>query len=397
MSLTISEAIGAFERAFRARNPNEIERILRENLNVQVAVIESVESTENKINEGYYPLTIRVPYWIFISKVKEKGELKLRVYSLESLEQENIISEEGKKWKLQEIYSPSDLLPFKTYFLLKDEAGYHPDLGLTFEGNGEVTGFEKINRSEKAEKFGIGREQTWEEHAIGSYKRADRILKIYRPFLVDWAKNIFSIQNLSEEQIEETVDAIILAIKISALLHDIGKLRKEWQESVGWKEGQPYIARTSNIQRIFSIPHARYAYSFLKTMLRNLLIDEEDKSGYRFIDHIALATARHHSLEATGKVEPNKFQLADENVANFLSNLLSENVSEIKEYDLDKLIRNCIEETNKGSLMDEPPTPSDDFYLIYTIANRVVKFADWEDAGGEIIELPEIKGGGNDA
>ena len=71
MSLTISEAIGAFERAFRVRNPNEIERILRENLNVQVAVIESIESAENKINEGYYPLTIKVPYGVFVSKVKK--------------------------------------------------------------------------------------------------------------------------------------------------------------------------------------------------------------------------------------------------------------------------------------------------------------------------------------
>jgi len=39
--LTISEAINIFERAFRARDPNEIERVLRENLNVQVAVIDS--------------------------------------------------------------------------------------------------------------------------------------------------------------------------------------------------------------------------------------------------------------------------------------------------------------------------------------------------------------------
>jgi len=380
MPLTISEAIGAFERAFRVRNPNEIERILRENLNVQVAVIESIESAENKINEGYYPLTIKVPYWIFVSKVRGKRELNLKVYSLE---QESIISEEGKKWKLQKIYSPNDILLFKTYFLLKNEAGYHPDLGLTFEGDGEVTGFEKMNESEKAEKFGVGREQTWEEHAIGTYKRADRILKIYKPFLIDWAKSVFSIQNLSKEQIEETVDAIILAIKISALLHDIGKLRKEWQESVGWKKGQPYIARTSNR---YKVPfHAPYAYPFLRAFLRKML------GEYRIFDIIALATARHHSLEVTGRVRERDFNIVDENVVKILSNLLSKTVLELKEFNLNELIQCSIKETNKGSLMDEPPTLSDDFYLIYTITNRVVKFADWEDAGDEIIELPEIR------
>ena len=39
--------------------------------------------------------------------------------------------------------------------------------------------------------------------------------------------------------------------------------------------------------------------------------------------------------------------------------------------------------------MDEPPSPSDDFYFLYVITNRVVKFADWEDAGNEVIELPK--------
>jgi len=52
------------------------------------------------------------------------------------------------------------------------------------------------------------------------------------------------------------------------------------------------------------------------------------------------------------------------------------------------IIQHAIEETNKGSLMDEPPSPSDDFYFLYVITNRVVKFADWEDAGNEVIELP---------
>ena len=178
MPLTISEAIDIFEQAFRVRNPNEIERVLRENLNVQVAVMDSKKSVENRINEGYYPLTVRVPYWIFVSKVKEKG---LSVYSLE---QENIISEESKKWKLERI-SYNEILPNRTYFILKNEAGYHPHLGLTFEGEGEITDFERMEKGEKAEKFGVGREQTWEEHAAGTLSRANRILEIYKPFLTD--------------------------------------------------------------------------------------------------------------------------------------------------------------------------------------------------------------------
>ncbi len=387
MPLTLCEAVSIFERAFRTKNPNEIERILRENLNVQVSVIDDKNSAENKINEGYYPITIRVPYFVFISKVKKnKNELNKKIYCLE---QENIISEENKKWKLEEIYSVNQLLPFNTYFLLKNEAGYHPELGLTFEGEGESTGFEKIEEGEKAEKFGIGKEQKWEEHAEGSLNRANRILKIYKPFIVDWAKKVFSPQKLEEDQIKETVDAIILAIKIAVFLHDIGKLRKEWQEAVGWSAGQTYIARTSNMRRVPF--HAPYAYPFLKAFLRKIFGD------YRVLDVVALATARHHSLEVTGRIKESNFNLADENVVNFLLNLLLRTIPELKGYNLDELIQYCIEETNKGSPMDEPPTPSDDLYFIYTIVNRVVKFADWEDAGGEVIELPEIVGEENDA
>lgn len=377
MPLTVSEAIDILERAFRAKNPNEIERVLRENLNVQVAIIGSKENAENKINKGYYPITVRVPYGIFKSKAKDK-----KIYSCE---QETIISEENKRWKLQEV-SINEVLPFNTYFLLRDEAGYHPELGLTFKGEGEVTGFEEIKKGEKSEKFGEGREQTWEEHAIGSYRKAEQILELYKAFLVDWAKSVFSVQNLSDEEINETIDAMIVAIKISVLLHDVGKLRKGWQEAVGWEKGKSYIARTSQRHKVPF--HAPYAYPFLKTLLRGIF------GEYRFLDTIALAVARHHSLEVTGAIKENDFELADENVVKSILNILSENIPELKTHDkkeLEKKIQGSVKATNEGSFMDEPPNPSDDFYFLYTITNRVVKLADWEDAGDEIIELPEIR------
>jgi len=378
MPLTISEAIGIFERAFRVRDPNEIERVLRENLNVQVAVIESKESAENRINNGYYPLTVRVPYWVFVLKVKEK---ELDVYSLE---QENIISEESKKWKLEKIHSYNEILPIRTYFILKNEAGYYPDLGLTFEGDGEVTGFEKIEESEKAEKFGVGREQTWEEHAVGTLDRANRMLELYKPFLIDWAKNVFSIQNLKEEEIKESVDAIILAVKIAVFFHDIGKLRKEWQEAVGWRAGEHYIARARTKQKVPF--HAPYAYPFSKTILRSIF------GEYRLLDIIALATAKHHSLEVTGAVKKDNFELVDDKVIDFLSDLLLKKFQELryKKKEIEGIILHAVEVTNKGSVMDEPPSPSDDLYFLYTIANRIVKLADWENAGNEMIELPKI-------
>jgi hypothetical protein len=111
--------------------------------------------------------------------------------------------------------------------------------------------------------------------------------------------------------------------------------------------------------------------------------------NFRFLDTIALASARHHSLEVTGRVEPQKFWLTDKNVIEFLHQLFLKEFSEIEDKNnLKKIFDLGIEEANKGTIIDEPPSPSDDFYFIYTLTNRVVKFADWEDAGDCLIELP---------
>jgi len=54
-------------------------------------------------------------------------------------------------------------------------------------------------------------------------------------------------------------------------------------------------------------------------------------------------------------------------------------------------IQEAINETAKRitepSRADEPPGPTDDFYFLYCIANRLVKICDWEDAGDTNIEL----------
>ncbi|MEM2145521.1 MAG: hypothetical protein QW279_09175, partial [Candidatus Jordarchaeaceae archaeon] len=143
---------------------------------------------------------------------------------------------------------------------------------------------------------------------------------------------------------------------------------------------KPYISRT---KQKYKVPfHAPYAYPFLKSFLRGVLGD------YRLLDIIALATARHHSLEVTGKIKANMFQLADSNVINFLHSLTLQTFPELEDTgDLSCLFNRSVQTVNEGSLIDEPPGPSDDFYFLYAISNRIVKLADWEDAGNKKIEL----------
>lgn len=379
MPLTVSEAMNILERAYLSRNPNEIEKNLRDMLNIRVAVVSSLEGVVEKINEGYYPITVTIPYGVFLGKIRER-KIEVYLFDFKTIK-------EGIKPK---IVRRSEILPNKTYILFKKDAGYSRKMGLTFEGEGEVTGFERLNDAEKVEKYGVGKEQTWEEHARGACNRVKRILKIYEPFMEDWFRSVFKGQALDEDSIKESIRAIMFAIKVSVLFHDIGKLRKEWQDSVGWRMGQPYIGRTKEKH---NVPfHAPYAYPFLGELLSELFGD------FRFLDAIALAVARHHSLEVTGRVKQNKFQLADEDVFGFLCTLLKEALElELEDMNnLDKILKRSIEQVNKGSTIDEPPSLSDDFYFIYTLTNRVVKFADWEDASDSLLELADLGGGDND-
>lgn len=364
--------MNTLERAFRSKDPSEIEKTLRDMVNVRVAVVDSIKDLEEKVNNNCYPFTVTVPYGVFLGKIKERD---LDVYLLDL--------QRVKEAKAIERIRASNITPNATYVLLSSVAGYSENMGLAFDGVGETTGFRPLDEAEKAEKNDIGRKQSWEEHATGTKKRAERILGIYRPFIGDWCESVFRHQNRDENSARENANALILAIKISALFHDLGKLRREWQEAVGWRIGEPYIARTEERHKVPF--HAPYAYPFLRKLLRSVFGD------FRILDTIALAATRHHSLEVSGFVRSNTLELADKTASEFLYGLFSHEFPELADTDyFEKAFMQSIEEAKKGSLMDEPPSPSDDFYFIYVLANRVVKFADWEDACDSPLELSDL-------
>ena len=380
--ITPSDAFAAYERAFRARSSREVEELLREMLNVQVAVLKDKDQAEEELRQGKRLKTVSVPYGVFLSKIKGKI-----VYRLESSAQKK------NQGFLVEVKSDEDIRPNFTYVLLAEEAGYSPEKGLTFEGAGEETGFESQPDAEMREKTTTGRFQRWEEHAKGVWERSERITKSYRPFIERWAKEVLGLDGV---QLQSFVDSLIWAMRIAVYLHDVGKLNKQWQEII-WQNEQKvsgktrdgYIARTSplsNAGQKSPPPHAPFAYPFLRTLLKKVLGD------YRFLDTIALAAARHHSLEVTGAVEESKFewdewngQKADEWLQGQICQLLNLSGDEIQK--MQEAVVEAARRITEASKADEPPGPTDDFYLLYCIANRLVKVCDWEDAGDTNIEL----------
>lgn len=410
-AITISEAIGIFERAFLAANPNEVERYLREMLNVQVAVIDSKEEAERALAKGQKLRTVTVPFWVFRGKVSALLGSKSEdedpgIYRLEA----NRILDVGEREKvLSPIYSADSILPGETFAILSKQAGYTSEKGLTFQGEGNPTGFEPLPEEEKMEKFTEGKFQTWKEHAEGVSKRSERLAELYRPFVEAWARNVFAPQweeGKGNMELEQFVNTILWALRVSSLFHDIGKLDEEWQKIV-WQEEEKirgrkiepekegvFIARTSPVQDKVLLKelkrppsHAPFTYPFLRSFLRNLLGD------YRFLDAIALATARHHSLEVRGGMPKGKFSLgikAKEFLQNWLPQVLEITSAEDEKRFLDALEK-ALQSVQSGSEVDEPPSPSDDFYFLYCLTNRMVKLCDWEDAGNKVIELPELE------
>jgi CRISPR-associated endonuclease Cas3-HD len=384
--ITPSDAFAAYERAFRAGSPREVEELLREMLNVQVAVVKDKDRAEEELRQGKRLKTVSVPYGVFLGKIKGKT-----VYRLESSAQKKNQS------FLVEVKSDEDIRPNFTYVLLTEEAGYSPEKGLTFEGPGKETGFESQPDAEMREKTTTGRFQKWEEHAKGVWERSERITKSYRPFIERWAKEALGLDNA---QLQSFVDSLIWAMRIAVYLHDVGKLNKQWQEVV-WQNEQKvsgktrdgYIARTSSLSNAEQKkelasppPHAPFAYPFLQALLRKVLGD------YRFLDTIALAAARHHSLEVTGTVEKGKFewdewndQKVNEWLQDQICQLLDLSGDEVQK--MQEAISEAAKRITEASKADEPPGPTDDFYFLYCITNRLVKVCDWEDAGDTNLEL----------
>jgi CRISPR-associated endonuclease Cas3-HD len=384
--ITPSDAFAAYERAFRAGSPREVEELLREMLNVQVAVVKDKDQAEEELRQGKRLETVSVPYGVFLSKIKDKT-----VYRLEPSAQEKNQS------FLVEVKSDEDIRPNFAYVLLAEEAGYSPGKGLTFEGAGKETGFEPQPNAEMREKTTTGRFQKWEEHAKGVWERSERITKFYRPFIERWAKKALG---LDDAQLQSFVDSLIWAMRIAVYLHDVGKLNKQWQEVV-WQNEQKisgktrdgYIARTSSLSNAEQKkelasppPHAPFAYLFLQALLRKVLGD------YRFLDTIALAAARHHSLEVTGAIEGGKFEWDEwdgKKTHDWLKDQICEllRLSDEEAQRMEEAINEAEKQITEASKADEPPGPTDDFYFLYCIANRLVKICDWEDAGDTSLEL----------
>jgi CRISPR-associated endonuclease Cas3-HD len=179
----------------------------------------------------------------------------------------------------------------------------------------------------------------------------------------------------------------------AAAFHDVGKLQKRWQDVAGWEPGKEPVARfpygKSTDERRGKLPHhAAFAYPFLRELFRQA---QGEGAFLRPLEFIALATARHHSLRVSGVIKPGDFEPFEEQKAlAALKEAANASALGIDDAWIEAAFRRIADKyawKHKPYYSDEAPSPSDDFYPIYCMAQRLVKIADWEDAGNRPIEL----------
>ncbi len=391
--LPLNEAIGIFERAFRKVAPELVERELREMLNVQIIVIQDKKDFEQRIILGNsFPPQITVPFGVFLNKIRgeEASIYRIDLQMLKEMQKGRIQQAEGVFYSPELLIECSDweLRPGQTYVVLSSGAGYWAETGLTFEGEGEIPEWIEPGTKSNEPLETSSRYQSLAEHLQKTYQKARSILALYEPFIKNWVNRIFP--EVESDKRNQIYSSLIEGISIAALFHDVGKLSNPWQEAAGWKNGDEFIGRTKRErrdEREFFPKHAPYAYPFIRMLLRKYFEVEEPGEG-RILDHIALASAKHHNIEVMGDIKADEFQSADEEKAiEVLKNL----ARDVHGENLMKYVDDAYQAMKGECKADEPPGPSEDFYFLYCIAHRTIKMADWEDAGEEILELREVR------
>ncbi|MGQ9572736.1 MAG: CRISPR-associated helicase Cas3', partial [Dehalococcoidia bacterium] len=369
-----TDALGPFERAFRSHSPYELEQWLRNPegrpLSVQVAIAASLDEARAHLAARRHPEMVTVPFGVFRQRMQGKQVPEMDVAKARAGEDGLILT--------------SQVAPGRTYLLLKDEAGYSAEKGLTLDGTGEALDWKDSDKAQRNEEVDEDqRHQTLQEHTLGTLRQASRLVDLYMPFLEAWATAVFGDQG----DPKEIADALADAMKAAVAFHDVGKLGKEWQGAAGWEAGRPPVARFPERTRK-PPPHAAFAYPFLQALFRQA---HGQDAFLRPLEFIALAAARHHSLTVSGAIRPGDFvpfdydealaalrEVAGESGLGMEDDWIEEAFTRIADKDAWK---------EEPYYADEAPSPSDDFYPIYCIAQRLVKLADWEDAGQRDIEL----------
>jgi len=262
----------------------------------------------------------------------------------------NIVDDEPSRLVPQEVRNAEGIMPYRFYIVHPDNISYPPDEGLIFEPYGENFGC--VEKEEQSELEYSYRRENWVAHSMKTLE------KFEEHFLI---KQGFIIKRFAEAWGAE-FDDFIAKIKIAILLHDIGKLNKEWQEKIGWDRKEPLAH--SGQENMGKLPsHAPLSAHILSSVFYEW--------GESLGEVFYLAVAHHHSVRS---LYFPKYKLIND-WQSFVRRL--------------QVPSNCISKVfpqgdgSKLSATFPEMRYHEKSYRTYTFVSRVLKLCDWLATGGE--------------
>lgn len=416
-AITIPDALGLLNQTFHSRRPDVLENTLREINNVQVVVVseppQNAAGTEIVGEEGGAGLSeferylaqqnllrphqrdtlesIPVSYGRFARRLEERDLWELKLVKEESYDKPLYVLQRAER-----------VLPNRTYLLTQADAGYSPTVGLSF---GEVDDVEPVHGlitpvvprlSGQAQPRGHSF-QSWRDHSSRVYRAVDSMLRSrYSVWILHIAKQMQARGALeSAEQFTQTLESMI---RLAALLHDIGKLSRGWQQEIGWREGDGFWAKSKEGVKVGELPpHAFHALPALRYLFCKLGVVDEQGKVDRLAELIALAASRHHSLgDPDGTLKWQPFELHEgvlEEIQRLLQDELGEDSGPIQALITPGLFDHINDASTyelkegKHTYVLDTPGPSEDYYPFYVLASRMIKVGDWEASGEREVEL----------
>lgn len=199
-------AEGAFDRS-----RDRVARTVRESLSCEVSIHDEPKS----LNFGVFNLN-RIKIHMDILK-RFFFENNPKVWKIDWYNDE-------PDMKIELITHVSKIYPYGFYVIHPDYASYSKDTGLILGKPGCALSF--VETREKARPEYTLKEESWFEHAektLGIFR--DKFLSLYS----------YSIKKLSESW-KKSEKEIVSYIEQLLVLHDLGKLNKEWQKKIGAKD-----------------------------------------------------------------------------------------------------------------------------------------------------------------
>ncbi|MBS7630099.1 CRISPR-associated helicase Cas3' [Candidatus Bathyarchaeota archaeon] len=332
------------DAAFKG-DKRKIEENVRDILSVNITIHENPCSLEK---------VLWLMPWINVDvRVLKKAmkDFNLNIFRVDYIYDER----KGSSYDCHEINDPYHLYPFENYILSPINVRYDSNRGLIFGEEGE--NLEPQIRKEKDTRGDVKYfKETWFDHVRKSLSAFDKIKKEELP--LNTFSNLLKYDSKSSEGI----------LALSVALHDLGKLNKMWQKSVGIENNSEVpLAHIEDIY-IGHRPGHAVVSGYASLPLFKKLIGKE--FAY---NAIALAISHHHHARSENL---ERYEIGwKELVRRILDDVASK-------YGLDINSEDIIWSQRPSILPYRfPSVENTKSYTIYAIASRLIRLSDRESFG----------------